>query len=155
MVFSPCFLIFLLTLHSELLRHTKPFEQHSLFLLEIADHTFLAFPLLELFSQFLLFKLFELLQFVQKIKFSFLMSINVFKSYLVCFLCIIIFQILTLNLSQNLQLLNKTQNTSCFYLKALVYSPTLWLMRVITIFLLYFRWSLISLLNSAFLDWLS
>ena len=57
--------------------------------------------------------------------------------------------------SVNYHLLNSVSGTPSFSLKDLDSSSTLWFMRVITIFLLYFKWSFISLLNSDFLAWLS
>ena len=100
-------------------------------------------------------ELFELLQFIQKVKFPLLMCFYMIHPDSVCFLRIFFLQVFPLHLIQHSQLLDNIDNTPNFSLKDLDYSSTLWFIKVITIFLLYFKWSLISLLNSAFLTWLS
>ena len=101
----------------------------------------------------MLFIVLELCQFIQKIYLSLLLSLNMFYTHSIGLLSILLSHILSLNLIKHRVLLYYTLCTLSFSLNDLVSSPILWFIRVTTIFLLYLRWSLISLFSYDFLTW--
>ena len=95
----------------------------------------------------MLFEGFELLQFVKEVQLSFLVGFDMIHSHLIGLFCVLLTLVLSLDLIEDCQLLGYDGCTPNFSLKDFDSYSTLWFMRVITIFLLYFRWSLMSLLN--------
>jgi hypothetical protein len=152
-VFALGLFVFLLAFQSELLRDAQSFEQNALLFLHFAYHHFLPLPLFQLLLQLLLLELLELLQFVEEVKFSLFVGVDVVHPDAVGLIGILLSHILSLDLVEHVELLHGRRVTLSFSLKERDYYSTLWFMRVITIFLLYFRWSLMSLLNSAFCCW--
>lgn len=153
MIFFLGLLVFLLALEPKFLRHAESFQKNPFLFLELAYHHFLPLTFPEFLLELMLLKLFELLQFIQKVQFAFFMGFDVVHSDFVGLFCIFFLEVLTLHLIQNLELLNSARCTLSFSLKDLDSSSTLWFIRVMTIFLLYLRWSLMSLLNSALRTW--
>lgn len=154
-VFALCLFVLLLAFQPEFLGDAQSFEENALLFLHFADHHFLPFPLFQLLLQFLFLELFELLQFVEEVEFSFFVGVDVVHPDAVGLVCVLLSQVLSLDLVEHVELLHGERVTLSFSLKERDYYSTLWFMSVITIFLLYFRWSLMSLLNSAFCCWLS
>lgn len=101
------------------------------------------------------FVLLELMQFIQKIHLSLLVCLNMLHSHSICLLCVLFPHVFSLNLVKHRVLLTYNKITLSFSLKFFDSSPTLWFISVMTIFLLYLRWSLMSLLSSVFLTWFS
>lgn len=83
------------------------------------------------------------------------MCFDVIHSDSIRLLRVFLSEVFALDLVEYFELLSVGRGTPSFSLKDLDSSSTLWFMRVMTIFLLYLRWSLMSLLNSALRTWLS
>ena len=150
-VLLPGVFVLLLALNPELLGDAEPVQEHALLLLEVGDNHLLALSLFELVPQFLLLVLLELLQLVQEVHFALLVGLDVLDAHPVGPFGVLLARVLALHLGEHGVLLNRGVGTPSFSLKDLDSYPILWLMSVSTIFLLYLRWSLISLLSSAFL----